>query len=135
MPVRTPGNQTLQVVFYQRIPAPDCDWRDQNDWGVVDNMLLLLAEEFRPLGIDLQVLAEETQMVIRGYGDILNSIRLRNSRAGFSNTCLGHIIGSSLSRDLADDLRRGINRLLFAPETIEPLGSDKLVCHNCGCGC
>ena len=37
--------------------------------------------------------------------------------------------------DILEDLKRGINRVAFAPETVEPSGSDKVVCHNCGCGC
>jgi hypothetical protein len=34
-----------------------------------------------------------------------------------------------------EDLRRGVSRVAFAPEMIEPEGSNKVVCHNCGCGC
>ncbi|WP_020675947.1 hypothetical protein [Geopsychrobacter electrodiphilus] len=127
--------QKIQVVLYQRVSAIDCNWRDQSNWSAIMTLLHDFADELRPLNIDLQVLTDEAQMVVRGYGDVLNSIRLRYPPAGFSNACLGHIIGTSFNRDLADDLRRGINRLLFAPETIEPVGSDKVVCHNCGCGC
>ena len=54
---------------------------------------------------------------------------------GFSNLCLGHVIGASPNRDLLEDIRRGVNRVAFAPETVEPEGSSKIVCHNCGCGC
>ena len=57
-------------------------------------------------------------------------------RSSYENVvCLGHIIGASPNRDLLEDVRRGVNRVAFAPETIEPEGSSKVVCHNCGCGC
>ena len=37
--------------------------------------------------------------------------------------------------DLFEDIRRGVSRVAFAPEMIEPEGENKAVCHNCGCGC
>ena len=125
----------LQVVFYQRIADPECDWQDQSDWSAVEDMLVTLTEDFKGLKIDLEQHTEPSEIIVRGYTDILNSIRLRCSSGGFSNVCLGHVIGCSVNRDIAEDLKRGINRILFAPETIEPQGSDKVVCHNCGCGC
>ena len=125
----------LQVVFYQRISVAECDWQDRSDWSTVDAMLATLTEEFKGLKITLEQSAESSEIAVRGYTDVLNSIRLRCSSGGFSNVCLGHVIGCSANRDIAEDLKRGINRILFAPETIEPQGSDKVVCHNCGCGC
>lgn len=133
--VKTATETTLQIVFYRRITDPDCLWRDESDWSAVDAQLSNLTEEYKGLNIILQRHAEPSEIIIRGYGDVLNSIRLRFPKGGFANTCLGHVIGSSAKRILADDLKRGINRILFAPETIEPQGSDKVVCHNCGCGC
>jgi hypothetical protein len=126
---------TLQVVFYQRVPATDTSWCDKSDWQKVGEQLAALVAELKGLNINLEYSDETTPMVVRGYADILNSIRLRFPAGGFSNTCLGHIIGNSSNLNIAEDLKRGINRILFAPETIEPLGSDKVVCHNCGCGC
>ena len=101
----------------------------------VDALLVSLADEFKGLNVVLTQASEPTVITVRGYTDILNSIRLRYPPSGFVNTCLGHVVGCSVNRDIAEDLRRGINRILFAPETIEPLGSDRIVCHNCGCGC
>ena len=131
----TVNTSTLQVVFYQRVQALDCDWHDKSDWLAVDVLLVSLADEFKGLNVVLKQANEPTEIIVRGYTDILNSIRLRYPAGGFANTCLGHVIGCSLNRDIAEDLKRGINRILFAPETIEPQGSDKVVCHNCGCGC
>ena len=77
----------------------------------------------------------ERRIEARGYGDLLNAVRIRSSKPGLGNLCLGHVIGCSAHLDLLEDIRRGVRRIAFAPETIEPDGSDKVVCHNCGCGC
>ncbi len=130
-----PGLKSIQIAFYRRIPAAGCDWRDRSDWNAVDALLDQMATELKGLNIELLRCDDATELPVRGYADILNSIRLRYPAGGFANTCLGHIIGCSTDCDLVTDLRRGINRVLFAPETIEPQGSDKIVCHNCGCGC
>lgn len=95
-----------------------------------------LEKEFAPFGITVRSLEEaDLTMDVKGYGDLLNSIRLRSLQDGIGNLCLGHVIGVSSNRHLFEDIRRAINRVAFAPETIEPEGSDKVVCHNCGCGC
>ena len=78
---------------------------------------------------------EDVSVEIKGYGDLLNSIRLRSTEPGVGNPCLGHIIGESVDCDLLADIRRGVSRLAFAPDTIEPDAAHKKVCHNCGCGC
>lgn len=127
--------RSITVVFYKRQLV-------RRDWDYpVDE--LRLTEFFQELNAELnrfdlqvrQLHDAAVSLEIRGYGDLLNSIRIRYPEAGFGNLCLGHILGPSRNRDLYEDLRRGINRVAFAPETIEPEGSDKIVCHNCGCGC
>lgn len=127
--------QTITVVFYLRRQVRN-DW----DYPVDEQRLATFFQELNAelVRFDLQVrfLQDDTMSLqIRGYADLLNSIRIRFPEAGFGNLCLGHILGPSPNRDLFEDLRRGINRVAFAPETIEPEGSDKIVCHNCGCGC
>jgi hypothetical protein len=127
--------RTITVAFYNRRLV-------RNDWEypVEED---LLSDFFQELNLDLgrfeirvtHLKDDASTMAIRGYGDLLNSIRIRAPEAGFGNVCLGHIIGASKSRNLLEDIKRGINRVAFAPETIEPEGSDKIVCHNCGCGC
>jgi hypothetical protein len=129
------AEKILQVVFYQRHCDLAGSWRDTTDWSQIDALLRRLQAELLAFDVDLQVVKTEDVIVVRGYADVLNSVRLRCPSAGFGNSCLGHIIGRSANCDLCADLERGINRLLFAPETIEPQGSDKIVCHNCGCGC
>jgi hypothetical protein len=65
----------------------------------------------------------------------MNTVRLRSPKDHIGNLCLGHVIGQSANCDLAEDIRRAVSRIAFAPEMIEPEGSNKIVCHNCGCGC
>lgn len=104
--------------------------------GDLSEFLDGLASEVAPLGISLRYAREsETVLEVRGYGDLLNTVRIRSPQDNIGNLCLGHIIGPSPNRNFYDDLRRGVCRVAFAPETIEPEGSHKVVCHNCGCGC
>lgn len=112
------------------------DWSFELDERALDAMLKGLAEELAPFGIVLrQAREEDVVLEVKGYGDLLNTVRLRSPRDGIGNLCLGHVIGASPNRDLFEDIRRGVNRVAFAPETVEPEGSNKIVCHNCGCGC
>ncbi|PLY04853.1 MAG: hypothetical protein C0624_05260 [Desulfuromonas sp.] len=87
-------------------------------------------------GFELSFTTEDAHTIeVSGYSDLLNAVRIRSQRPGLGNVCLGHVIGCSQNLDLLEDIRRGVKRVAFAPETIEPEGSDKVVCHNCGCGC
>jgi len=125
----------ITVVLYGRRQARN-DWNFELDEEALANMLNALAAELMPFGITLRLVKEaEVVLDINGYGDLLNTIRIRSPRDSIGNLCLGHIIGSSPNRDLLADIRRGVNRIAFAPETVEPEGSNKIVCHNCGCGC
>ncbi|ALC16550.1 hypothetical protein DSOUD_1772 [Desulfuromonas soudanensis] len=125
----------ITVIFYGR-RYPRQDWTFHWDQEAVDELLVETAREFLPLGIVIEAVREEGIVLdINGYGDLLNTVRIRSSGDGIANLCLGHILGSSPNRNLIEDIRRGVSRVAFAPETIEPEGSDKIVCHNCGCGC
>lgn len=129
------GTKEISVVFYQRNYMAD-KWRQMVDVDSLDVLFSELAKELPPLGFTVKRIEDtEMSMAIKGYGDLLNSIRIRCPGFGIGNMCLGHVIGSSKNLDLVEDIRRGVNRVAFAPETIEPEGSDKIVCHNCGCGC
>lgn len=102
----------------------------------VGSFVTELASEYGKYGIALSYKEEpENILEVKGYGDLLNTVRLRTNDPTLGNPCLGHVIGQSEKCDLLEDIRRGISRVAFAPETIEPDGSSKKVCHNCGCGC
>jgi len=125
----------ITVAFYGR-NFNRGDWRFEVNEESFGRFFADLERELAPLGIVLRRVDEpQTVIEVRGYGDLLNTVRIRSPKDGVGNRCLGHIIGASANRDLLQDIRRGINRVAFAPETIEPEGSEKIVCHNCGCGC
>ena len=72
---------------------------------------------------------------VDSYADLLNAVRISSAVDGFVNKCVGHIIGQSQNLNLFEDIRRAVNRVAFAPETIQPDDHNRKVCHNCGCGC
>jgi len=72
---------------------------------------------------------------VNSYADLLNAVRISSPVDGFINKCIGHIIGKSQNLDFFEDIRRAVNRMAFAPETIPPDDHNRKVCHNCGCGC
>ena len=112
------------------------DWRYDQDEAGLTAFFAALQNELAPLGIGLRWGREEGVVLdVRGYGDLLNTVRLRSPQDGIVNLCLGHVIGQSAKLDLLEDIRRGVSRIAFAPEMIEPEGENKRVCHNCGCGC
>jgi hypothetical protein len=128
-------SKEISVVFYSRRQGRE-DWVFEISEKDKADFFAGMEAELAPFGILVRSMDEtEVVMEVGGYGDVLNSVRIRSPRDGISNLCLGHIIGASPNRNLFDDIRRGINRVAFAPETIEPEGSEKIVCHNCGCGC
>ncbi len=102
----------------------------------VEDFVANLGKDLISLDITVNYLVEDdVKLEVRGYGDLLNTIRLRSPQDHIGNLCLGHIIGQSANCDFLEDIRRGVSRVAFAPEMIEPEGDNKVVCHNCGCGC
>jgi len=111
-------------------------WSPGFNTEALDKFIHGLHEELKKLGITVTCIKEpENILEVKGYGDLLNTVRLRSPKDHIGNLCLGHIIGQSANCDFFEDIRRGVNRVAFAPEMIEPEGSNKVVCHNCGCGC
>ena len=112
------------------------EWSPDVNMVTLDTFVGSLSNELNTLGITVSYLEElNTVLEVKGYGDLLNTIRLRSPKDHISNLCLGHILGQSTNCDFFEDIRRGVSRVAFAPEMIEPEGSNKVVCHNCGCGC
>ena len=112
------------------------EWSPGVDFGAIDGFVEKLSADLSTFGITVSYREElDTLLEVKGYGDMLNLIRLRSPKDSIGNLCLGHIIGQSNDCDFFEDIRRGVSRIAFAPEMIEPEGSNKVVCHNCGCGC
>lgn len=128
------ADKILEVILSRRIWVAE-KWQYENPDAVLNALLIEMTAELKKFDIQLRPVESDLSVQVKGYGDLLNSMRLCYPAAGVGNLCLGHIIGTSPNLDIVEDLRRGINRVAFAPETVEPQGSDKVVCHNCGCGC
>jgi len=112
------------------------EWSPDINIKGLDVFVASLHHDLNSLGITVSYLNEPEKILeVNGYGDLLNIVRLRSPKDHISNLCLGHIIGQSENCDFFEDIRRGVSRIAFAPEMIEPEGSNKVVCHNCGCGC
>ena len=112
------------------------DWAPTVDVDDLGGFVSNLHNDLYSLGITVNYIDEpDKELEVKGYADLLNIIRLRSPKDHIGNLCLGHIIGQSENCDLFEDIRRGVTRIAFAPEMIEPEGSNKVVCHNCGCGC
>lgn len=125
----------ITVVLYGH-QITNREWSHDVDFESLSEFVGSLHNELNTLGITVSYLSElDNILEVKGYGDLLNTIRLRSPKDHIGNLCLGHIIGQSANCDFFEDIRRGVSRVAFAPEMIEPEGSNKVVCHNCGCGC
>ncbi len=95
-----------------------------------------LAGELGRFGIALERLDDAARVIeVKSYADLLNTVRIASPCDGISNVCVGHVIGKSPHLDPQEDIRRAVNRIAFAPETVPPDDENRKVCHNCGCGC
>ena len=122
------------VLCGYRLTNPE--WSPDANISAVSKFISSLHNDLNTLGITVSYIEElDNVLEVSGYGDLLNIIRLRSPKDNIGNLCLGHVIGQSADCDFLEDIRRGVSRIAFAPEMIEPEGSNKIVCHNCGCGC
>jgi len=125
----------LVVTFYRQNHVR-ADWQWDSDDASFNLFFIDLKEDLARFGIELsRVDNAEIAIDINSYADVLNAVRISSPEDGFVNLCVGHIIGKSANLDLQEDIKRAINRLAFAPETIPPEDHNRRVCHNCGCGC
>ena len=125
----------MVVTFYgQKHLRPD--WQVELAGHRFDLFFVELADDLARFGIDLSVTHNNDITIdINSYADLLNAVRISSPVDGFASICVGHVIGKSPNLDIYEDIKRGINRLAFAPETIAPDDENRRVCHNCGCGC
>jgi len=125
----------LTVVFFgQKHIKPD--WKVDVDGALFKKHFSAMAEELGQFGIEVSRSDNHSVSIdINSYADLLNSVRISSPADGIGSQCIGHIIGKSQNLDLMEDIRRAVNRVAFAPETIAPEEHNRRVCHNCGCGC
>ena len=114
----------------------------RNDWyvdlaGTAFNLFLSSLEaELSRYGVEFSCQENSGITIdVSSYADLLNAVRVSSPVDGVTCRCVGHIIGKSQNLDLLEDIRRAVNRVAFAPETIPPDDHNRKVCHNCGCGC
>lgn len=128
------GKKMVVTINGQNYIRPD--WRVDFASYAFDLFFIELADDLAKFGIELQrENNDDTVIDINSYADLLNSVRIASPADGFAGLCIGHIIGKSPNLDLLEDLKRAVNRIAFAPETIPPEDHNRQVCHNCGCGC
>ncbi len=125
----------MVVIFYRQNHVRK-DWQVDLHNSGLELFFIELADDLARFGVDLtRVNDDETVIDINSYADVLNSVRISSPSDGFSGICVGHVIGKSPHLDLLEDIKRAVNRMAFAPETIAPESHNRQVCHNCGCGC
>lgn len=125
--------KTITVVFYAREFSGD--WNYQFDEEMVQPFFAKLNDELSGCGVVFEFVHEPNiTLRINGYGDLLNSVRIRSLADGFSSLCLEQVIGASPAADFWADVKSAVRRVAFSPESIVPIGGTQL-CHNCGCGC
>lgn len=128
------GKQITVLFYKQNHLRPD--WKvDVSDFRF--NLFFIeLAEDLRRFNISLTRRDDHSHTIdVKSYADVLNAVRISSPNDGFGNICVGHIIGKSPNRDIFEDIKRAVNRMAFAPETVPPEDENRRVCHNCGCGC
>jgi len=112
------------------------EWEKVLSGDIFDGFVAELARELGEYGIELTRLDDDAQVIdVKSYADLLNAVRIGSPADGITNVCVGHVIGKSQNLDPQEDIRRAVNRIAFAPETVPPDSEYRKVCHNCGCGC
>ncbi len=112
------------------------DWQFDLEGEGLESLCRAIEVELHKYGISFSLMRNEAYTInINSYADLLNVARITSPTDGFYNKCVGHIIGKSQNLDLYEDIKRAVNRVAFAPETVQPDDEHRKVCHNCGCGC
>jgi len=125
----------MAVTFYRHNHVIK-KWQVDIDSALFELFFIELTDDLAKFGVALTRKNDyETVIDINSYTDLLNSVRISSPSDGFTSICIGHVIGKSPHLDLLEDIKRGVNRMAFAPETIAPDSHNRQVCHNCGCGC
>lgn len=129
------ANRSIEIIFYRQNHL-------RSDWMVDVNSLQMelflaeLADDLARFEIAVKRIDNDAYTIdVNSYSDVLNSVRISSPVDGFTNVCVGHVIGKSPNLDIFEDIKRAVNRVAFAPDTIPPDDHNRKVCHNCGCGC
>lgn len=128
------GKQMRLTCYDQKHLRPD--WQDALCGVGFELFFAELVQDLERFGITLERGDGSGQVIeVKSYADLLNAVRIASPSDGISNVCVGHVIGKSPHLDPQEDIKRAVNRIAFAPETVPPDDENRKVCHNCGCGC
>ena len=129
------ATKQISLIFYRQNHLRT-DWLVDITSPEYQQFFAEMTEDLGRCGVDLSLVENlEFCIDVNSYADLLNAVRITSPEDGFANICLGHVIGKSPDLNLAEDIRRAVNRIAFAPETVPPEDHNRKVCHNCGCGC
>ena len=129
------ATKQISLTFYRQNHLRP-DWRVDLDSPEYRQSIGEMTKELDRCGVTLTLTENfEFTIDINSYADLLNSVRITSPDDGFASICIGHVIGQSQNLNLVEDIRRAVNRIAFAPETVPPEDHNRKVCHNCGCGC
>lgn len=128
------GKHMRLTCYEQRHLRPD--WQDTLSGVAFELFFAELVQDLERFGIKLERGTPPGHVIeVKSYADLLNAVRIGSPSDGISNVCVGHVIGKSPHLDPLEDIKRAVNRIAFAPETVPPDDENRKVCHNCGCGC
>jgi hypothetical protein len=128
------GKNMRLTCYEQKHLRPE--WEHALSGMAFDLFFAELAQDLERFGIVLEHVEGGGPVIeVKSYADLLNAVRIASPSDGISNVCVGHVIGKSPHLDPMEDIKRAVNRIAFAPETIPPDDENRKVCHNCGCGC
>ena len=128
-------SKQITVTFYRQNHIRP-DWKVDLSHFRFKLFFIELADDLGRFGISLARRDDDSHTIdVKSYAEVLNAVRISSPADGFTNVCVGHVIGASPNRDLMEDIKRAVNRVAFAPETVPPDDHNRRVCHNCGCGC
>ena len=128
------GKKILVTFYKQNLIRKD--WEIDVTGNHIELFFVEFADDLARFGIELEWLHDDAVTIdIKSYADLLNAVRISSASDGFTSVCVGHVIDKSPNLDLFEDMKRAVNRVAFAPETIAPDAENRRVCHNCGCGC
>ena len=129
------AGKNIVLTFYRQEHLK-LDWKVDSSSTKFESFMIELMEDLQKFGISLERTDNSDAVIaINSYSDVLNAVRISSPSDNLANICIAHIIGKSPNLDLMEDIKRAVNRVAFAPETIPPEDHNRKVCHNCGCGC
>lgn len=128
------GKMMRLTCYEQKHLRPE--WQDTLTGIGFELFFAELVQDLARFGITLERGDGSGQVIeVKSYADLLNAVRIASPSDGIANVCVGHVIGKSPHLDPQEDIKRAVNRIAFAPETVPPDDENRRTCHNCGCGC